>query len=163
MSAARISDSTLVPCSGETATPIDAPMSTLCEHELERLGDGEHHAARDPLDLGDRIDLREEHGELVAGEAREQRPGAGIAGELGIDHDAQPVGDHDQQLIAAGMAEAVVDLLEPVEIDEQHRRLGRACTIARSACPLPNGSEAGWEGRSPGRTCRARAHFRSRL
>ena len=43
--------------------------------QLERLGDGEHDAARDPLDLGGRLDLREEHGELVAGEPREQRPG----------------------------------------------------------------------------------------
>ena len=40
----------------------------------------------------------------------------------GPQHLAQPVGDRAQQLVAAGMAERVVDLLELVEIDEQQRR-----------------------------------------
>ena len=44
--------------------------------------------------------------------------------KFGGDDDAKAVGDHDQQLVAAGMAEAVVDVLEPIEVDEQHRRLG---------------------------------------
>ena len=70
------------------------------------------------------LDLREENGELVAGQARQQRPLDRTFAEFGGDDDAQPVGDHDQQLVAAGMAKAVVDVLEPVEIDEQHRRHG---------------------------------------
>jgi WD40 repeat protein len=37
-------------------------------------------------------------------------------------HLAQTVGDRAQQLVAAGMAERVVDLLELVEVDEQQRR-----------------------------------------
>ena len=90
--------------------------------ELERLGNGERDAARDTLDLGGRRDFREEHGELVAGQAREQRPRPVASASLGGDDDAKPVGDHDQQLVAAGMAEAVVDHLEAVEVDEQHRR-----------------------------------------
>ena len=45
-----------------------------------------------------------------------------IAVELGVDHHPQAVRDHDQQLVAAGMAEAVVDALEAIEVDEQHRR-----------------------------------------
>ena len=48
--------------------------------------------------------------------------GAPVVADLGGDHHAQAVGDHDQQLVAAGMAEAVVDRLEAVEVDEQHRR-----------------------------------------
>ena len=39
MSAARISASMLAPCSGDSATPTDAPMSTLWARQLERLGD----------------------------------------------------------------------------------------------------------------------------
>ena len=61
-----------------------------------------------------RMDVLLEHHELVAAEARHEilRP----------QHLAQPVGDRAQQLVAAGMAERVVDLLELVEVDEQQRR-----------------------------------------
>jgi hypothetical protein len=38
--------------------------------------------------------------------------------------DTKAVGDHDQELVAAGVAQAVVDVLETVEVDEQHRRAG---------------------------------------
>ena len=96
--------------------------------QFEGFGDGEHDAARDALDLGDRCDLREEDRELVAGEAGEQGTGACAAGELGVDDHPQAVGDHDQQLVAAGMAKAVVDQLEAVEVDEQHRRLAPSST-----------------------------------
>ena len=115
--------------------------------QLERLGDGEHDPARDALDLVDRIDFREEHRELVAGEAREQRPGPGAAGEFGVDDDAKAVGDHDQQLVAAGMAEAVVDHLEAVEVDEQHRRVACRRALRSAACRLRSGNAAGWEAR----------------
>ncbi len=89
--------------------------------KLEGLGNGDRDAARDTLDLGGRADLREEQSEFVAGQARQQRPAADRFGDLGGDDDAQPVRDHDQQLVAPGMAEAVVDHLEAVEVDEQHR------------------------------------------
>ena len=56
--------------------------------------------------------------------------GRALPRELGVDDDAQPVGDHDQQLVAAGMAEAVVDVLEAVEVDEQHRRPGARRALA---------------------------------
>ena len=61
-----------------------------------------------------RCDVLLEHDEFVAAEARDEilRP----------QHVAQPVGDRAQQLVAAGMAERVVDLLELVEVDEQQRR-----------------------------------------
>ena len=61
-----------------------------------------------------RLDVLLEHDEFVAAEARDEilRP----------QHFAQPVGDRAQQLVAAGMTERVVDLLELVEVDEQQRR-----------------------------------------
>ena len=48
--------------------------------------------------------------ELVAAEPRH---------DVGLAHDlAQPLGDRAQQLVAAGVAQRVVDLLELVEVDE---------------------------------------------
>ena len=79
MSAARISDSMLVPWSGANRDADRSADVDAVRAKLERLGDGEHDPAGDALDLGDRLDLREEHRELVAGEAREQRPRAGAA------------------------------------------------------------------------------------
>ncbi len=89
--------------------------------KLERLGNGEGDPSRNPLDVADRSDLREEECEFVAGKAREQRPLAGAFGDFRSDHDPEPVRHHDQQLVAACVAEAVIDHLEAVEVDEQHR------------------------------------------
>ncbi len=61
-----------------------------------------------------RLDVLLEHDELVAAEPRHEI--------LGPQHLAQPLGDRAEQLVAAGMTERVVDLLELVEIDEQQRR-----------------------------------------
>ena len=61
-----------------------------------------------------RMDVLLEHHEFVAAEPRHEI--------LGPQHLAQPFGHRAQQLVAAGMAERVVDLLELVEIDEQQRR-----------------------------------------
>jgi hypothetical protein len=60
------------------------------------------------------MDVLLEHHELVAAEPRHE--------VLGPQHLAQPFGHRAQQLVAAGMAERVVDLLELVEVDEQQRR-----------------------------------------
>ena len=60
------------------------------------------------------MDVLLEHDEFVAAEAGDKI--------LGPQHFAQAVGDRAQQLVAAGMAERVVDLLELVEVDEQQRR-----------------------------------------
>ena len=59
------------------------------------------------------VDVLDEHGELVAAEPR---GGVGAAQRV-----AQPLGDADEQLVAGGVAEGVVDRLEVVEVDEQHR------------------------------------------
>ena len=61
-----------------------------------------------------RFDVLLEHHEFVAAEPRHEI--------LRAQHFAQPVGDRAQQLVAAGMAERVVDLLELIEVDEQQRR-----------------------------------------
>lgn len=55
-----------------------------------------------------------EEDEFVAGD-----PGQRVAG---ADHRGQPLRDGDQQLVADGMPVGVVDPLETVEVDEQHRR-----------------------------------------
>ena len=58
--------------------------------------------------------LGEDH-ELVAAEA-----GDGVVGA----HDrAEPLGEADEQLVAGAVAEAVVDDLEPVEVEEEDRHL----------------------------------------
>jgi hypothetical protein len=63
-----------------------------------------------------------------------------------IHHRAQAVGDHQQQLIAAGMTKAVIDALEAIQVDEQHRRL-LPPRRQRSVCRLRRGSGGGWEAR----------------
>ncbi len=52
--------------------------------------------------------------ELVAGQARHHAATRGVL---------EPMGHLDQELVAERMAEDVVDLLEPVEVDAEHREL----------------------------------------
>jgi hypothetical protein len=74
----------------------------------------------DPLghrgQLGIVAGVLNQHGELVAAEA-----GHGVAGP---DAGGQAVGDLDQEPVPGGVAEAVVDLLEAVQVQEQHRDRG---------------------------------------
>ena len=67
------------------------------------------------------VHLAHQHRELVATEAGQRvlRPDAG----------AQPVGDAHQQLVADLVAEAVVDQLEPVQVEEQHRASARRVVL----------------------------------
>ena len=60
------------------------------------------------------MDVLLEHHEFVAAEPRHE--------VLGPQHLAQAVGHRAKQLVAAGVTERVVDLLELIEIDEQQRR-----------------------------------------
>ncbi len=81
--------------------------------------------------LGDRlgavdVDVEEEHGELVAAEA----------GEYVVDADeaaGDALGDVTQQVVAGVVPQAVVDLLEPVEVEQQQCALdvrgGRQATL----------------------------------
>ena len=78
--------------------------------------------------------------ELVAAE-----PGGGVAL---ADGGADPLGDGDQQLVADAVAEAVVDVLEVVEVEEQHdERLGGAGRGGAARGRAGRRTAAGW--RSP--------------
>ena len=57
--------------------------------------------------------LRLHEHELVA-----TQPGQGVGG---ADRGADPLGDGAQQPVAGGMAQRVVDVLEAVEVEQQHR------------------------------------------
>ena len=82
--------------------------------------------AGDPLDVIAFGGLLQDDDEFVAAEPRHD-----VARAQGA---AQPVGDFHQQHVAGIMAERIVDDLEPVEIDEQQRKLSlvaaRAASIA---------------------------------
>jgi hypothetical protein len=81
--------------------------------QLDRSGRGGQDAFGDRARLGDVTHLVEDDGELVAAEA-----GCGV----GLTHAAlQHLGEGLQNPVAGLVAEGVVDLLEPVQIDEQHR------------------------------------------
>ena len=67
-------------------------------------------------------DVLEQHGELVAAEAR---------GDVGAaDGVVEPARELDEHLVARGVAERVVDGLEVVEVEEDHGR--RACLARRA-------------------------------
>ena len=87
--------------------------NTSPSDERDRLGDHFRDALGDLLDGLHAGDVRAEHGELVAAEPRHHVVGAHRA--------AQAVGDRDEQLVARRVAEAVVDDLEAVEVEEQDR------------------------------------------
>ena len=104
--------------------PTLAPMKT--SRPATRNGsliDGD-----DPLaDHGRGLDRRvvQQRRELVAAE-----PGGGVAGPYAT---AQPPRDQREQLVPGVVAEAVVDRLEPVQVDEEHAgRVGRRCRGRRA-------------------------------
>ena len=72
--------------------------------------------------VGGALDLRQHHHELVAADAAD-----------GVHHAQLPhqaLGDLLQHLVAGGVAERVVDVLEAVQVDEHHRGL-LAVALAR--------------------------------
>ena len=84
------------------------------QHLIDRPCDATH-------DVGDlvRLDALAHDDELVAGESRD---GVDVS-----DHPPHPLGHLHEDAIAGLMAERVVDRLEPVEVDEEHRyRIGAA-------------------------------------
>ena len=93
--------------------PMLAVTNTSSVVSDDRFGD----RGEEPLgECRDRLDAREvvaEHHELVAAEARDD-----VAGP---DRMPEPLRDGDDELVAERVAEAVVDDLEVVEVDEQHR------------------------------------------
>ena len=101
----------------DRAADEDGPV-----RRLEGLGERGERPGGDPLGLVAGRDFRKKHCELVAGEAREQGRRQGPVRHFRLEHDPKPVRDHHQHLVALGMAEAVVDLLEAVEVDEHQGR-----------------------------------------
>ena len=94
-------------------------MPTLAEIMISRSSmiTGDFEAVLDPLRDGDGVlavdSALEQHGELVTAETGDQVVGAHAA--------LESRGDGDEQLVTDVVAEAVVDELEVVEVDEQHR------------------------------------------
>ena len=86
--------------------------------EAERLVQGVEHPAGDRrrrLGVGDPL---QQHRELVAAQA-----GRGVGRAQAA---LEPPGGRDQQLVAGGVAEAVVDVLEVVQVDEQDGQVALA-------------------------------------
>ena len=110
----------------------------LAEHE--RRDEQAAHPAGQALGVGHRAHVGQQDRELVAAEARDD--------VVVPQRAAQPLGDLLEQLVAAVVAERVVDVLEPVDV-EQHE------ADARAGLAAPRGSSgasarracAGWAGR----------------
>ena len=111
-------------------------MSTLCEHN----SNGSEIATTTRRATRSISSANSISGKNIVNSSPASRASSGrrarASGEFGVDDHAQAIGDHDQQLVATRMAEAVVDRLEPVEIDEQHRRSGRAVRFAQQLVGL---------------------------
>ena len=85
-------------------------MHRLAEHVDQPPGDGSGAAS---------VVVGQHHHELVAADTAGER--------LGPQRSADAIGEGDEELVAAAMAEQVVHGLETVEVDEQHthRSIGR--------------------------------------
>ena len=88
------------------------------EHLALGEGDRRRHRAPDHVGEGDdavRLALgKQDDGELVAGDARQ--------GVLRLQQAAEPARQGEQDRIAGRIADGFVDLLEPVDVDDQHGR-----------------------------------------
>jgi hypothetical protein len=96
------------PAGGRAQAGLDRDGAAV---EAERLVQGVEHPAGDRrrrLGVGDPL---QQHGELVATQA-----GRGVGRAQAA---LEPPGRGHQQLVAGGVAEAVVDVLEVVQVDEQ--------------------------------------------
>ena len=96
--------------------------------EVERHGDRGGDPGGDPLRLAHAAHRTEEHAELVAAEAGDH------VGRAGGRH--EPVRDLGQQQVAGGVPEALVDHLEPVEVEQDQRD-------PRTAGALPSDARRG--------------------
>ena len=122
----------------------------LARHDQAPVGDtdagpGQHLAAghgdrgaqhgRQPFAQGDHLGLAadpgDEHGELVAAEAGRQVAGLQAA--------PQPLGHHPQDLVAGGVAEAVVDGLEVVQVQQEQGRCAGTDPLGGQRLPQPPG------------------------
>ena len=127
MSARRSSVDTSWPCSGNS----EIPMLALTRKVTPSTENGGSSALRMPsaTDSAPRgVDSDQQHRELVAAQAGQHLAGA-------VQVLAQPVGHQLEQGVTGVVAEAVVDLLEPVQV-EQQQRAGAAPARASCSCAL---------------------------
>ena len=74
-------------------------------------------------DVGRPVNAFDENRELIAAEPRDR---------VGSPHTvAEPLTDRDQKLIAGGMAEGIVDVLEVIDVEQKHREGLAACALRR--------------------------------
>ena len=116
--------------------PTLSPMLQPVALDLEIVGDRGKQALGQPRGLGRHRRIAHDQGEFVAADAAE---------EGACDRGAQPLRDRAQQAIAERMTEDVVDLLEAVEVDRQHRE-----ALVRLRRALQHGGEALVEGGAVG-------------
>ena len=86
--------------------------------ELDRLLDRLQQSHRDALDVGTVLDVGHQHRELVAASTRND--------VLRPQQPAEPLRDFAQHMVALFVAEAVVDFLEAIQVDREHRTGGIA-------------------------------------
>ncbi len=129
----------------------DAKAGAKLDHEaaeLERLAEARQDLFGDPGGVGLALQALEQDRELVAAEPR-HRVGA-------PDHAQQALGDRGQQPVAGGVAIAVVDRLEAVEIEEDDRdQLPRRVSDLRAIEPPQRPGQAVVEQRPVGQAGRA--------
>ena len=114
------------PSVSDTAMPMLAVTNT--SSVVSAIGSATAASSRS-ASADDRLDAREvvaEHHELVAAEARDD-----VAGP---DRVPEPLRDGHDELVAERVPEAVVDELEVVEVDEQHRDHAVPLPPARAPC-----------------------------
>jgi hypothetical protein len=152
MSARCISVSTSSPCSGKQAMPSDAPTSS----SAPSTRNGRSSACRifwptsAPASASGAVGQQDR--ELVAAQPRD--------GVARAQHAGDPRADELEQLVAAVVAERVVDLLELVEVEQHHDRLVPSRWAVDSARSTRSWNSARFG--SPVRTsCRARLSLSS--
>ncbi len=96
-----------------TAMPRLAPTATSVPSRSYALLEGGLDPRRDPLGLADAAHRPEQDPELVGAQ-----PGDRVGGPRRAQ---QPLADLGEQGVAGGMAEALVDDLEPVEVEQDQR------------------------------------------
>ncbi|MCW0447782.1 hypothetical protein NB706_000616 [Xanthomonas sacchari] len=99
----------------------DADAGADLDHVLaavQRLGQRRDQLARHVPGVARLGEVAQHHHELVAAETAEQVAGAQLLVHAG--------GRQLQQRVAGGVAEGIVDALEAVQVDEQHRQRGAA-------------------------------------
>ena len=116
-SARRISSSASLPGAvhGDADAGADRHLPAL---EPERLGEAVDDPTGEPVRVLRLHQARQDDRELVAAE-----PADGVAG---TDRGAQPGGHLAEQLVAGRVPQGVVDLLEAVEVAEEHAQVGAA-------------------------------------